>query len=728
MSQKSAGEFRSEIASPLKKGDAVFFNRDLSALEFNARVLSEGLNPGNPLLERLKFCCIVASNLDEFFMVRIASLKRQAKTASYTPCPSGLSITEQIKRCGKRVREIVDAKYDTLTNEIFPGLAEQGLVLRTPDSYSAMQAQFLRSRFLSDIFPTLTPLRIGGETGLPFSGNLTLFAAFRLHNEGEERSPYERDDEDSIAVVQIPHGLDRIIYLPDSSDKTEFALLEHVVLEYARELFPGYDVADKCLFRVTRDADLGVDEERDEDFVQAMEQIVEARRTSPPVRLTLGPGGDKLADALRRKLDLDHGDVYFKPDPLDVGSLMELVGTPGFDHLRDERWPPVDSPSVPKDEPIWETVKSGDVLLHHPYESFAPVVGMVKDASEDPGVLAIKMTLYRTSGDSPIIKALETAAKNGKQVTVLVELKARFDEEQNIGWATRLEDAGVIVVYGIARLKVHSKALLIVRREEQGIRRYLHLGTGNYNDKTAKLYTDYGLITAREDLTYEAGLFFNAITGYSAIPALKKLVMAPSALKSRLLQLIERETMKSSTDSPGHIRAKMNSLSHPDVIEALYKASQAGVMVELNVRGICMLIPGVPGLSENITVISIVGRHLEHARVFYFGNGGTDEMYAASADWMPRNLERRVELMFPVEDSRLKKRLIKALDTYFADTTHAHRLESDGAYTRVRPASRDKAFSSQRAFYEKAKERAETDTMESRKVFNVRRKPPGEAG
>ncbi len=727
MSQKPAGQFRSTIDSRLKKGDSVFFNRDLSALEFNARVLSEGLNPGNPLLERLKFCCIVASNLDEFFMVRMASLKRQARTVSYTPCPSGLSVPEQIERCGKRVRELVEAKYDALNNEIFPGLAEQGLVLRTPETYSAMQSQFLRSRFLGDIFPTLTPLRIGGDTGLPFSGNLSLFAAFRLRNESEKSSPYEREDEDTIAVVQMPHGLDRIIYLPDSNNKTEFALLEHVVLEYARDLFPGYDVTEKCLFRITRDADLGVDEERDENFVQAMEQIVEARRTSAAVRLALGPGGERLAEVLRQKLELEHNDVYFKPDPLDIGSLVELVGTPSFDHLRDERWPAIDSPAVPKEEPIWETVKSGDVLLHHPYESFAPVVGMVKDASEDPDVLAVKMTLYRTSGDSPIISALETAAKNGKQVTVLVELKARFDEEQNIGWASRLEDAGVIVVYGIARLKVHSKALLIVRREERGIRRYLHLGTGNYNDKTAKLYTDYGLITAREDLTYEAGLFFNAITGYSAIPALKKLVMAPSALKSRLLQLIEREAMKSSPDSPGRIRAKMNSLSHPDVIEALYKASQAGVKIELNVRGICMLIPGVPGLSTNITVVSIVGRYLEHARLFFFANGGADETYCASADWMPRNLERRVELMFPVEDKRLKKRLIKSLDTYFADTTNAHKLEPDGSYTRIPAKSRTKAFSSQRVFYEMAKKRAETDTMESRKVFNVRRKPPGEA-
>jgi polyphosphate kinase len=524
--------------------------------------------------------------------------------------------------------------------------------------------------------------------------------------------------------VQIPRALDRVIFLPEEDSVKSFALLEHVIIENAELLFPGYGIRESVLFRVTRDADFAVDEERDDDFVEAMEQVLERREFSEPVRLSLNRDDGELAPILIESLGMDPVDVYVKDEPLDLGGLMDLTFHPDFDSLRQERWRPVDPPQLPEDADVWETIMRQDVLLHHPYESFEPIVRILEEAAEDPRVLAIKMTLYRTSGDSPIIQALERAAENGKQVTALVELKARFDEERNIGWAERLERAGVIVVYGIAQLKVHAKAAMIVRREQNGVKRYAHLGTGNYNDKTAKLYTDLGFLTSRDDLTYEVSLFFNAITGYSAIPVLNKLSMAPTALKSRLLQLIRREAMRTSADNPGLIMAKLNSLSDPEVIEALYAASQAGVRIQLNVRGICLLVPGKKGLSENISVVSIVDRFLEHSRAFYFYNEGKEEVYCASADWMPRNLERRVELMFPVEQPDLRSQVKYILRTCMADSTKSHRLEPDGRYVRNRPSDDAEPIRAQAVFYENAKTQAESADPANRKEFSVRRKPP----
>jgi polyphosphate kinase len=403
---------------------------------------------------------------------------------------------------------------------------------------------------------------------------------------------------------------------------------------------------------------------------------------------------------------------------------MELVSQSGFNHLRYDDWVPSRPAGIPQDVVLWDLLKQKDLMLFHPYESFLPVINLIKEASVDPGVLAIKMTLYRTSGDSPIIRALEKAAEKGKQVTVLVELKARFDEERNIEWAQRLEQAGVIVVYGIARLKVHAKALLIVRREEEGIQRYVHLGTGNYNDKTAKLYTDIGFLSSKEALTYETSLFFNAITGYSTIPSLTKLIMAPSMLKQRLLQLIERETQRSSTENPGRIIVKLNALADPDIIRALYRASREGVEIKLNIRGICMLVPGIEGMSDNITVISIVDRFLEHARLMCFRNGGLEEVYCSSADWMPRNLDRRVELMFPVDDEPLKKRAIHILNTYFEDNCKAHTLNPDGSYTKKHPRKGRALFRSQEALYREIHDKPNNRSAADTKEFVVRRKPP----
>ncbi|MFW5784000.1 MAG: polyphosphate kinase 1, partial [Spirochaetota bacterium] len=523
-----------------------FINRELSWLEFNARVLSEAARPDVPLLERLKFLCIVTSNFDEFFMVRVAAVKRQIQSGDFVQCPSGICPSALMRRIIARTRELVAQKYRCLHDDVLPGLANAGIVLRRPNELTPSQSSFLGKLFQDEIFPVLTPIRATVGQQVPYITNLKLHAAFTV--EPQEDVSLVSDEEETsgefLAIVQIPSSLDRIVYLPDDAGTVSFALLEDIIVQHAAALFPGYRVTDHCLFRVTRDADMGVDEERDEDFVEAMEQVLEHREFSEPVRLSVTSGADRLRSILADVVGIDEGEVFDKPGPLDIADFMKLTSLPGFDDLHYPRWQAFDPPGVRRDEPIWERIARRDLLLHHPFESFDPVVRFLDDAANDPAVLAIKMTLYRTSGDSPVVRALELAAQSGKQVTVLVEIKARFDEERNITWAERLERAGVIVIYGIARLKVHAKALLIVRREQKGIRRYLHLGTGNYNDRTARLYTDLGLLTSRADLAYEAGLFFNAITGYSAIPALSKLVMSPVGMKARILQLIERETLR----------------------------------------------------------------------------------------------------------------------------------------------------------------------------------------
>jgi polyphosphate kinase len=705
-----------------------YFARDLSWLEFNARVLEEANDPTNPLLERWKFLCIVASNFDEFFMVRVASLKRQKKKGTTGADPSGLSPETQLDRIASRAQEIIATKYQILWNDILPGLENEGIRWARTGSYTGAQRKFVRELFNREVFPVLTPVRHEGRAPLPVPGNNRLHIAFIL--EPDETSDVHRLEleesskkGDLLAVVQLPPALDRIIYLPDKENHVTFTLLEDVILENADTLFPGYRITAHGCFRVTRDADLGVDEERDEDFVEAMEQILESREHSEAVRLTVVYDNEAVSSRLRDALGLEDADVYTKGSPLALGDLVPLSQMSGFDHLKDESMPPMPPRDLADDDSFWSILKRRDALVHQPYESFEPVVQLVQQAATDPAVLSIKMTLYRTSGESPVVRALEEAAENGKQVTALVELKARFDEQRNIRWAERLERAGVIVIYGIAELKVHAKALMIVRRETEGVVRYVHLGTGNYNDKTAKLYTDFGMLTTREDIAYETNLFFNAISGYSAIPALNRLAIAPVGLKTRLLQLIERETHRASSDAPGLIIAKLNSLSHPEIIDALYRASQAGVEVRLNVRGICMLVPGVPGLSENITVVSIVDRFLEHGRAFYFHNGGSWEVYLSSADWMPRNLDRRVELMFPVESMPLKKRIRHILDVFFDDNVKARVLQPDGSWVRKERSKGEKPVRSQQFFYDEAREYAQAREPANRKEFSVRRKP-----
>jgi polyphosphate kinase len=709
-----------------------FFNRELSWIEFNRRVLAEGLDQSNPLLERLRFLSIVSSNFDEFFMVRVAGLKRQLAEGNFTPDVAGMSPREQLRAISERVREVTEAKYDCLLNDILPKLEDEGLVFRRPQDLSGAQKKYLREVFEREIFPVLTPVRQDQETDpIPYSGNMRLHAAFLLEPDpdAEPRLLDEIDGSEAgshLAVVQLPPSLDRIIYVPDS-DVVIFTLLEFVVQMYADHLFPGYRIVEDAMFRVVRDADMSVNEERDEDFVEAMEQVLEHRQTSQAVRLSINKGEGRLAEILREGLALEEDEVYQKPDPLDLGSLVGLAGLDGFEHLRNHRWAPLPNRHFADDDEVWDVLKRRDVLLHHPYESVDPVIEMLQQAARDPSVLAIKMTLYRTSGDSPIVYALEEAAENGKQVMALVELKARFDERRNIEWAERLQRAGAIVVYGIARLKVHAKALMVIRRETRGIQRYVHMGTGNYNDRTAKLYGDFGLMTSRDELAYEVGLFFNAVTGYSAIPALNKLAMAPMGLKPRIIQLIEREAMRSSAEEPGFIMVKINSLADPDVITALYKASGQGVRIELNVRGICMLVPGVPGMSENISVVSIVDRFLEHARAFVFHNGGNEEVYLSSADWMPRNLERRVELLFPVEEPDLKREVKNVLRAYFDDNVKAHELQSDGSFRRKTPGPGEKPLRAQEYLYTQTRAIADTAEPANRKEFDVRREP-GDGG
>ncbi|MFW5694448.1 MAG: polyphosphate kinase 1 [Alkalispirochaeta sp.] len=730
-----------------------YINRELSWIEFNARVLSEAENPDVPLLERLKFLSIVASNFDEFFMVRVATVKRQFTLNKASTCPTGMSPKDQLTAIRARVAELSERTYRTLLDDIFPALAEHRLVRVKRDEWDSEQQSFVKRFFRERVFPVLTPVRAMENDSLSAVGNLRLHAAFLLEPSPEARaesvglsafadtSPAATASDDGdpprdeplLAIVQVPPSLERVVYLPTAdADVVAFTFLEQVILSEAYQLFPGFTVTEQCLFRVTRDADFGVDEERDEDFVEAMEQVIETRDRSDVVRLNINRGSQRLRRILTDALQLEEDEVYESADPLELRNLMDVVSIDGFSELRDPPWKGMSSPWVDEDEAIWDSIRKRDILLHHPYESFDPVIRMVQEAADDPQTLAIKMTLYRTSGNSPIIKALERAAENGKQVSVLVELKARFDEERNIGWAQRLERAGVIVVYGIARLKVHAKALLIIRRERDGVRRYVHLGTGNYNDKTARLYTDLGLMSCDEALCYEVGRFFNAITGYSVIPGLQKLAMAPVGMKRRVIELIRREASRAHGGGSGLIIAKMNSLADPDVIDVLYEASQAGVEIRLNIRGICMLVPGLPGVSETISVVSVVDRYLEHSRAFYFDNGGSAEIYLSSADWMPRNLEKRVEVMFPVENPDIRRRIRRILDLFFQDTVKAHRLLSDGSWQRVGadaegvPGSTasEEPVRAQEAAYLRIRDRLSGDEPENRQEFKVRRKPP----
>ncbi len=705
-----------------------FFNRELSWIEFNARVLSEAMKQSVPLLERLRFLTIVTTNFDEFFMVRVAELKRQAQTNPSWKDIAGLTAKQQLAKISERVHEIINNQYTCLNSVIMPLLQKEGLCYIKPSDYTADQLHYLSTLFQQEIFPLLTPLRVDSASEFPHITNLRLHAAFLLKPLIEDSLLpghfKHKEGEDPIAVVQLPSSIPRIVWLPGSSEVKKFALLDDIVTLFGTRLFPGYGVEESFLFKVTRDAAFAVDEERDTDFIQAMEEVLAKRLSSFPVRMICTTSSTKIQKFVSEKLCLTAHDMYEVNGIIDLATLADLISVEGFSHLKFPPWKHFQSSILNKETNYWDILKQKDVLLSVPYESFEPVIDFVNRASEDPAVLAIKMTLYRTSGNSPIVTALEKAARNGKQITVFVELKARFDEKQNISWASQLEQAGAIVVYGIANLKVHAKMLIIIRKEYDGIRRYVHLSTGNYNDKTARLYSDFSLFSCSEELGNDATQFFNMISGYSSIQTMKSLFMAPVNLKSQLLFMIDREIQNSSKETPGLIMAKMNSLADKEIIEALYRASKAHVNILLNIRGICLLVPGIKNHSDNISVVSIVDRYLEHARIFYFQNNGEEELYMASADWMPRNLEKRVELMFPIIQEDIFKTIKDTLLIYFTDNCNSYYLQSNGSWIQRKPEEHEEIIRAQEFLYNQFHHIHEAQIKELPKEFLVRRSEP----
>lgn len=667
-----------------------YSNRELSWVKFNLRCLNEARDEVIPLFERLKFLSITASNLDEFFMVRVASLK-DMQNADYKKLDiAGMSVTEQLEALNKATHEFVDMQYDTYNNALLPLLAINGLkMVNRHEDLNKEQAEFVDRYFETEVYPVLTPMAVDSSRPFPLVRNKTLNIAALI-------SKKDNQEEVDFAMVQVPDVLPRIIVLPSSDEpgsdgstlsggeSVHVILLEEVIERNISRLFLNYDIIAAHPFRIMRNADLSIDEDEAEDLLLEIERQIKKRAWGHAILLEVQKGIDTvLLEKLREELDISSDEIYEICGPLDLTFLMKLYGMKGFDHLKTAKYTPVISKCIDPERNLFEQIREGDKLLFHPYESFDTVVDFVKNAAKDPNVLAIKQTLYRVSGNSPIIAALERAAENGKQVTVLVELKARFDEENNIVWARRLEHAGVHVIYGLVGLKTHSKITLVVRKEDEGIRRYVHLGTGNYNDSTAKIYTDMGLLTASEAIGEDATAVFNMLSGYSEPAYWNKLSVAPLWLKDKFLYLINRERDNAKEGKEAKIIAKMNSLCDPDIIKALYEASAAGVKIELIIRGICCLRVGIKGVSENIRVRSVVGNFLEHSRIFYFEAGGRAEYYMASADWMPRNLERRVEILFPVEVLELKNELAHILDIMLKDTKRSSFLQSDDTYKKL---------------------------------------------
>ncbi|ADO74666.1 polyphosphate kinase 1 [Stigmatella aurantiaca] len=662
----------------------LFINRELSWLAFNERVLADVREASLPIYERLKFFAITSSNLDEFFMVRVAGLKQQLASGVAETAADGMLPADQLVAIGERVHSASEEMYRLWREELLPKLASHGVAVLTRDKLTAEQKAAAKTFFTSSVFPALTPLAVDPGHPFPHLRNKSLNVAILLRREGPRRRRNAR--EKSLAVVQVPSVLSRLAPVPASSGTVLAVLpLEELIALCAGELFPGYAVEQSAAFRVTRNWDLNVDEEESADLLSTLQEELRRRDRGAAVRLELEAAASmELETALTGALKLGTQDVYRLNGPMQPSDLMALTDLDPRPELRVEPFVPATPPVLRDEEPVLSLIAKRDILLHHPYESFDPVVRFLEEAAEDPNVLAIKQTLYRTSGDSPIARALTRAVENGKQVAVLVEIKARLDEANNIAWARRMEESGVHVVYGLIGLKTHCKVALVVRREGNGIRRYVHLGTGNYNPTTARLYTDLSLFTARQEIAEDVTALFNMLTGYSTAPQWKRLAVAPMGLHEKVLGLIQREADKARKGEPARIVAKMNSLVDPSVIRALYAASQAGVRIDLLVRGICCLRPGVPGVSENIQVTSVVDRFLEHSRVFAFGEGAQAEVWASSADWMPRNFVRRIETMFPVEEPLLRQRLLdEVLGVALRDNAKARRLQRDGTYVPV---------------------------------------------
>jgi len=685
-----------------------YVNRELSWLMFDERVLGEATDTSNPLMERLKFLSITASNLDEFFMVRVASLI-DMQHADYSKRDiAGMTIDEQLSAIAKKTHELVDTQYFVLMHTLLPLMESEGINLITKhEMLTDEQAAFVDRYFEEEVYPVLTPMAVDSSRPFPLVRNQTLNIGALISKKG--------DASNDFATVQVPGVLGRIVEIPSEQGRT-FILLEEVIERNMHKLFLNYDVVCAYPYRIMRNADLTIDEEEAADLLKEIEKQIRRRQWGEVIRLEVEDDIDPgLMKILKQELSVRQDNIYRIPGPIDLTFLMKMYSLPGFDHLKREKYTP--SPVTEIGDDIFEAIREHDILMHHPYQSFDPVIDFVKSAAKDPDVLAIKQTLYRVSGNSPIIAALAEAAENGKQVTVLVELKARFDEEHNIVWARKLEKAGCHVIYGLVGLKTHCKIMLVVRREEDGIRRYVHLGTGNYNDSTAKLYTDLGLLTCAEQIGEDATAVFNMLSGYSEPLYWNRLSLAPLWLKDRFIHLIGREAANARAGKKSHIIAKVNSICDREVIKALYDASCAGVKIELIVRGICCLKPGIKGVSENITVRSIVGDFLEHSRIFYFENAGKSEVYCGSSDWMPRNLLRRVEIMFPILDESLKERVIYILETLLADTVKARIELPDGTYERIDKRGRD-LVCAQDIFCEEASGSGRTrDSVESSRVF-----------
>ena len=657
-----------------------YVNRELSWLEFDCRVLEEARDKTTPLFDRLKFLSITASNLDEFFMVRVASLKDMVHAGYKKPDIAGMTASEQLEKISVRTHELVTQQYNTYNRSLLPALRSIGLnLIENHEDLTPEQGEFVDRYFREEVYPVLTPMAVDSSRPFPLVRNKSLNIAALLKKK-------EGGKELEFAMVQVPAVLPRIISLPVTTDENNREMrnvifLEEIIERNMQQLFLNYDIVTSHPFRIMRNADFSLDEEEAVDLLEEIEKQLKRRQWGEVIRLEIEDKADqRLLKILKRELEVNEEDIFEIPGALDLTVLMKMYGLDGYDHLKTPKYTPQPVPALMNDDDIFTNIRKGDILLMHPYETFDPVVDFVRSAAKDPEVLAIKQTLYRVSGNSPIIAALAAAAENGKQVSVLVELKARFDEENNIIWAKKLEKAGCHVIYGLVGLKTHSKITLVVRREEDGIRRYVHLGTGNYNDSTAKLYTDCGLMTCHPLIGEDATAVFNMLSGYSEPPTWNRLILAPLWLRNRCVRMIRRETMRAREGKPAHIMAKMNSLCDQEIIACLYEASCAGVKIELVVRGICCLKAGVPGLSDNISVHSIVGNFLEHARIFYFENGGSPEVYMGSADWMPRNLDKRVEIMFPVEDPALKEQVVHILKVQLEDNVKAHILQPDGTY------------------------------------------------
>ncbi len=689
-------------------------NRELSWLAFNQRVLEQAQDTSLPLLERLKFLAITGSNLDEFFMVRVGGLQQLLAHKQNAPDPSGLTPAEQLAEISNIVHQMMEAQYRILLNDLEIKLAAENIRRMTVAQLTPEQDVYIEWLFEHELYPVVTPIAVDLEESFPRLPGLGINVCVRL-------SPVKGNDNPRFAVIAIPRGLARFVTIP-AEQSYQYLLLEDIITAFLPRIFPGETLVESAPFRITRNADMGVREDAASDLLEQMKEVLTERKQSNCVRLEIGQrASPTLRGFLKSTLDVEDKSIYIAPGALGLSAYARIANMAGFGALQLEAWTPQPSPDAPAAESIFDAISRGDMLLYHPYESFDPVQRLVEEAANDPNVLAIKQILYRTSENSPIVGALARAAEKDKHVTVLVELKARFDEERNIEWATALEQAGVQVIYGLKGLKTHAKICIVVRREAGGgIRRYVHFGTGNYNEKTACVYSDISFLTCNEDLGADASTFFNTITGYSQPVNFRKIEAAPLGLRARVLELIENEMERKKQGHEAQIMVKLNSLADPDLIEALYRASKAGVPVRLNVRGICCLRPAQEGLSDTISVVSIVDRFLEHSRILYFHNGGNPQVFISSADWMPRNLDRRVELLVPVEDARCQKRLIGILETCFQDNVQAWRLHSDGRYQRI-SAGRKKPLRSQESFYLMACEAARTARKAGDNVFEPQR-------